>query len=110
MTQIEPTPPEPAVVEIVTFSLHPGTDAAGFARAAAALDDWLSTCPGFAGRCLSRSPDGTWTDHVHWADMAPARAAAAELPTRPEARAFLSAIAPDSVSMRHETVIHRQTA
>jgi hypothetical protein len=97
-------------VEIVTFTLHPGIEATVFARAAAALDPWLAACPGFAGRCLSRSADGSWTDHLHWADMAAAEAAAAALPTRPEAMDFLSAIAPDSVAMRHEMIAHRQTA
>ncbi len=110
MTQIQTTPPAPQVVEIVTFALRQGVDTAGFARAAAALDPWLAACSGFIGRCLSRSPDGIWTDHLCWSDMAAAEAAAATLPTRPEAGAFLAAIAPDSITMRHETIVHGQTA
>ncbi len=98
------------VTEIVTFTLRPGTDPAAFARAAAALDALLATTPGFLGRCLSSGADGVWTDHVLWADMAAAEAAAAALPARPEAAAFLMGIDPASVAMRHDTVVHRQAA
>ena len=99
-----------AVAEIVTFTLQPGTDPDSFARAAAGLDGWLAATPGFLGRCLSCGPDGTWTDHVLWADMAAAMAAADAMPARPEAAAFMADIDPDSVAMRHATVLHRQTA
>lgn len=102
--------PAEAVAEIVTFALVPGTDPDAFARAAAALDLWLAAVPGFRGRCLSRSPEGAWTDHVLWADLAAATAAADALPARPEAAAFLAALDPASVRMRHDRVAHLQTA
>jgi hypothetical protein len=98
------------VAEIVTFTLTPGTDPDRFARAAAALDPWLAAAPGFLGRCLSCAPDGTWTDHVLWADLPAAMAAAEALPARPEAAAFLAGIDMPSVTMRHAQVRHRQPA
>jgi hypothetical protein len=98
------------VAEIVTFTLAPDTDPDAFARAAAALDPWLGATPGFLGRCLSCAPDGLWTDHVLWADLAAATAAAEALPARPEAAAFLAAIDPSCVSMRHARVAHWQAA
>jgi hypothetical protein len=109
---MHPTPlPTPLpIAEIVTFTLTPGTDPDRFARAAAALDPWLASAPGFLDRCLSCGPDGVWTDHVLWADLPAAMAAAEALPTRPEAAAFLAAIDPSSVAMRHAQVLHRPTA
>ncbi|MCU0907077.1 MAG: hypothetical protein MUF73_06430 [Rhodobacteraceae bacterium] len=104
-----PNPPLP-VAEIVTFTLTPGSDPDRFAHAAAALDPWLAAAPGFLGRSLSCGPDGIWTDHVLWADLSAATAAAEVLPARPEAAAFLAAIDPASVAIRHAPVVHRQPA
>jgi len=106
----QPTPDPRPIAEIVTFTLLPGADRDAFAQAAAALDGLLAATPGFLGRCLSASSDGIWTDHVLWSDLAAASAAASALPAWPEAGAFLAAIDPASLTMRHDTVAHRQAA
>ncbi|MGB7407980.1 MAG: hypothetical protein WA908_05700 [Pontixanthobacter sp.] len=89
------------VIECVTFRLIDGTDPLGFARIAEDLNTWISRQPGFIARALSCAADGEWIDHVTWASMEDAEAAAAKLEQAPEAGPFMSAIKPASVTMRH---------
>ena len=56
-------------------------------------------------RRLSAGADGLWTDHVVWAGMAEARAAADAIMTEADVAPFLGAIDPESVTMRHETLL-----
>lgn len=92
------------VIECVLFRLVEGTDPAIFAKDAADLNTWISRQPGFIARTLSCAADGEWIDHVTWASMEDAQAAAAKLMLAPEAEAFMSAINPSSVAMRHATL------
>jgi hypothetical protein len=98
------TDPRP-VAEIVTFRLAAGVSEAAFLAAAWGTEDFVSRAPGFRGRRLSRAGDGAWTDHVVWASMAEAKAAAETLMADPAAMPFLRAIDPDSIAMRHETIL-----
>ena len=100
-----PTTEPTAIAEIVTFRLAPGTAEAPFLAAAAATQAWLAGAPGFLSRRLSRGDDGIWTDHVAWASRSAARAAARAFPTEPRAQAFMACIDPDSIAMRHDSLI-----
>jgi hypothetical protein len=99
----EPAPGR--VAEIVTFRLAPGMSDAAFLDAARATGPLLAGEPGFLSRRLSRGADGRWTDHVAWASLAQAEAAAARVMAHPAARPFLVAIDPASIAMRHEPVL-----
>ena len=98
------TDPRP-VAEIVTFRLAAGVSDADFLAAARDVEGILSRAPGFRARNLSGTGDGTWTDHVVWESMAQATAAAESLMANPAAGPFLQAIDPDSIAMRHETIL-----
>jgi hypothetical protein len=89
------------VAEIVTFRLIPGTDEAAFLRSAAATDRLLAGAAPCLGRHLSCDDDGLWTDHILWAGPDQAAAGAELIMADPTARPFLSAIAPESIVMRH---------
>jgi hypothetical protein len=93
------------VAEIVTFRRAAGVSDAAFLEAARGTESFLSDAPGFVARRLSRAGDGAWTDHVVWASMAEAQAAAEALMADPATMPFLQAIDPDSIAMRHETIL-----
>ena len=92
------------VAEIVTFRLADGTGEAAFLEAARATGPLLAASPGFVLRHLSRSEDGLWTDHILWASLADAQAAAQAVMADPRALPFLQAIDDASMSMRHATL------
>jgi hypothetical protein len=96
-----------AVAEIVTFRLVSGTDEAAFLAAAEATEAPVSAQSGFLRRSLSRGYDGLWTDYVEWADLASAKAAAEAVMARPEFGAFVAAIDPHGMTMRHAPVLWR---
>jgi hypothetical protein len=93
------------VAEIVTFHLAPDTSEAAFLDAARATEPLLAAEPGFLSRRLSRGADGRWTDHVTWASLAQAEAAATRIMADPVAQPFLMAIDPASIDMRHEPLL-----
>lgn len=91
-------------VEIVTFALNPDVSATRFVELSQQTEDFVRALPGFVHRRLSRGADGRWTDCVVWTDAAAAEAAARAFETADCAAALIAAIAPDSLSMRHEAV------
>jgi hypothetical protein len=93
------------VAEIVTFRLISGTTGPAFLAAARATGPLLAAEPGFLSRHLSQGADGTWTDHVTWASLPEAEAAASRIMSAPEAQPFLAAIDPASIVMRHEPIL-----
>ena len=93
------------VIECVIFRLVDATDPSGFARIAEDLNTWISRQPGFIARALSCAADGEWIDHVTWASMEDAEAAATKLTDAAEAGPFMSAINTTSVTMRHATLL-----
>jgi hypothetical protein len=97
------------VAEIVTFRLRPGIDEADFRAAARATGPAAAALPGFLRRCLSRDAQGLWTDHVEWADLGRAEAAAAAVKALPVFAPFGAMIDPEGLSMRHAAVIMTQT-
>jgi hypothetical protein len=93
------------VAEIVTFHLTPGSDEADFLAAARATEPPVAALPGFLRRVLSRDDTGLWTDHVEWADLASAEAAAQAVMAMPEFGPFAGFIDPSGMTMRHARVM-----
>jgi len=89
------------IAEIVTFRLNKDTDSQAFGAAAAKLAPFLDRTGGFVSRSLSCDPEGLWTDHIVWADLASAQRAAQNLMAAPEAAGFLPMIDPNTTTMRH---------
>ena len=98
------------VAEIVTFTLADGTSPEQFIKLSQASEAFVRGAPGFAYRQLSQGEDGRWTDYVVWQDPTSAQNAAAEYMQQECAAAMMAVINPDSVQMRHETVLWNMTA
>ncbi|MDJ1007200.1 MAG: hypothetical protein QNJ13_05185 [Paracoccaceae bacterium] len=92
-------------LEIVTFRLIDGVDKAAFLDAAKSTAPFLDETGAVLSRALTVDSDGLWTDVVHWTSLGAAEAAATELMTRPEAAAFLAAIDPASITLRHAAIL-----
>jgi len=89
------------VIETVTFKLNDGVSREDFIAAAKEMSPWVESRPGFLHRRLSCTEDGTWVEHIQWADMASAKAAAAEIGTAPSNANALSAINGPTVQLMH---------
>lgn len=92
------------IAEIVTFALADGVSADQFVNLSQKTETFVRSNPGFVHRQLSCGADGRWTDYVIWADMETAQSVAALFPKQDFAPALMAAIAPESVTIRHETV------
>lgn len=86
------------VMEIARFGVLEGADL----TAAEGIAAWLAAQPGFVSRTLV-GPDagGRYTDLVRWRSMDDARAAAAAMPSSPDAGAFMAIVDPSTVEMQH---------
>lgn len=92
------------VMEIARFKTLEGQDARA---AAAGVDAWLAARPGFVARVvLGPDAEGYYTDLVRWRSADDAHAAMAEMEQSADAAAFLAALDPSSVEMRHLPVVH----
>jgi len=91
-------------IETVLFKLVEEVDHSAFMEAAHAVSAYAESCPGFVARRLSQAEDGWWLEHVEWADMASAKAAAAGIGGAPGVAPFFKAIDRPSVTMLHSTV------
>ena len=103
------TSPDTPVAEIVTFRLAPGIAPSDFLRFAADIGPDLQATGALIRRILSCDDDGLWTDHIEWHSMEAAQKAAREVLALPPAAPFLSAIRPDTVTMRHAPIQYRLT-
>ncbi len=95
------------VAEIVSFKLAPGAAEADFIAAAPIVEAKLSNSGQMLARTLSRTEDGTWTDHVVWTSQEAADAAAKEIMQSPDCADFLSMIDPQSIAMNHGAIARR---
>lgn len=93
------------VIETVTFKLLESVTQAQFLEAAQQATAFMTACPGFLRRRLSSEGNGTWIEHVEWASMAHAKAAAAEIGKDDRARAFVQAIDGPSVTLAHSELM-----
>lgn len=89
------------VIETVTFRLTDGVSEEQFLEAAEQATAFMTARPGFLRRRLSCEDNGTWIEHVEWANMENAKAAAAEIGGNKHAQAFLRAIDGPSVKISH---------
>ena len=89
------------VIETVTFRLSDGASPEAFLAAAHDATAFMTDCPGFLRRRLSLQSNGTWIEHIEWAGLADAQAAAARIGTDERARAFVRAIDGPSVVLNH---------
>jgi hypothetical protein len=93
------------VLEVVSFRLIPGTPEADFLAAARATEAPLRRQHGFLSRQLTRSEDGTWTDHVTWASLPVALAASEAMMAEPAFQPFMALIDLSTVKMRHDPIL-----
>ena len=98
------TAPQP-VAEIVTFRLLDGADDTTFTQAAAAMAPFLAQTNAVLSRHLSKTEDGTWTDHITWTSLGAAKTAAAAMKAEPAAAPFMSMIDPSSIRMHHAPIL-----
>lgn len=89
------------IIETVTFKLNDGVSREDFIAAAKEMSPWVESRPGFLHRRLSCAEDGTWIEHIQWADMDAARVAAAEIGKAPGNANFLTAINGPTVQLTH---------
>ncbi|MFN7544109.1 MAG: antibiotic biosynthesis monooxygenase family protein [Acidobacteriota bacterium] len=89
------------VIEIVKFRLKDGVSEEHFLQAAREATNFMTSTPGFIRRRLSCGEDGTWYEHVEWASMTNAKAAAEAIGKDERARAFVRAIDGLSVMLTH---------
>lgn len=89
-------------IEIAQFKLVPGTEDAGFLKAADVVQkNFLRKQKGFVDRELSKSDDGQWVDILHWKTMQDALKASEEMLKNPSCLDFIQKIDPTSVTMTH---------
>ncbi|HEV7228304.1 hypothetical protein [Brevundimonas sp.] len=92
------------VIETVTFRVLDGVERDAFLQAAHDATAFMKDCPGFLRRRLSCADDGTWTEHVEWASVSDAEAAAARIGQDERARDFVRAIDGSSVKLGHSAL------
>lgn len=92
------------VLEIVSFSLLPGTDEAAFLKAAGESGPVLRSLPGFLSRRLAKTAEGGWIDVAEWTDMSSAARAAEIFHTLPAVQPFCAMIDMATARMAHHTV------
>ena len=98
------------ILEFVTFRRSEDRTEEEFEMACQGIEEYLAACPGFLGRQLYRTaPEDLWIDLVFWSDLLNAEAAADGLRDDPRAGPFLECIEPDSVTLRHASLV-RATA
>jgi hypothetical protein len=94
------------ILELVSFRLQPGISQEHFLSAVADVDEFLAGRPGYLGRQVYRSGDGTWLDLVRWHDLPSAQAAAQAIRADRRCDAFLGCIAESSTTMTHAGLVH----
>lgn len=92
------------LIETVTFRVLDGVAPDAFLQAAQEATAFMNDCPGFLRRRLSCAADGTWTEHIEWASLDYAEAAAARIGQDARARAFVRAIDGPSVKLGHSAL------
>jgi antibiotic biosynthesis monooxygenase (ABM) superfamily enzyme len=100
------------VLELVVFSLKPGTVRDEFLYSVEAVSRWLSGQPGFVSRELAHDTEGDrWIDLVRWADLATAKASVAAAVKAPECAPMFGLIDADRMLFLHgQPVIEPVTA
>jgi antibiotic biosynthesis monooxygenase (ABM) superfamily enzyme len=92
-------------LEQVIYRLVEGSTEEAFLATNQATQAWLEAQPGFLGRELAVDPDGTWVDHVWWADLHSAETAAAAYMATDACHQLSAFLAQESVSFRHARIV-----
>lgn len=99
------TPKQGSIIEIVSFRLAAGMGDDEFIQAVKASSGFIQKQTGFIARRLSKADDGLWTDHIEWASLANANAAAESFMIEETLAPFMAAIDPMSINMSHNELI-----
>jgi len=99
-----------SVIEIVSFKLAKSVSDEAFLKTIPLTSTFLKTCTGFISRHLSKGDDGEWVDHVEWANMADAQSASQKFMSDQSLKPFMEKIEGTSVNMRHNQLLHTETA
>jgi len=89
------------VLEIVHFRVKPGVSDEQVLAASTQTQEWISQCPGYLARELSKTTEGQWIDIVHWRTLAEAQAAAQQIMQEPCAAPFMALLDPTQVTFYH---------
>jgi hypothetical protein len=93
------------IIEVVSFKLMSGTREDEFAVAAQYASDFLRRQPGFIARRLSKGNDDNYVDHVEWASMREAKAAAELFMQDADLAPFMKAMDPTTIVMHHNVLV-----
>lgn len=98
------------IIETVLFRLKPGVTRAQFEATLPGSLAFMQSCEGWQSRRLSSSDEGQWIEHVQWASMADAEAAAATIMDSELAKPFISLIQGSSIQMHHSELVMAEDA
>ena len=89
------------IVELVSFRTLETVDDSEFLSRAAAIEPFLERREGYRCRRLLKCDGGLWLDYVEWDSMEFAENAMKQMESAPEVGPFMSAIDPESISVKH---------
>lgn len=90
----------PAVIEVVTLKIKPGTSVETFRAADRDVErQHVARQPGFISRESAAGKDGAWVVIVHWRSVKDAQASMDSFEKAPAAARFMSLIEPGSMQM-----------
>jgi len=69
------------------------------------IDNWMKKLPGFMGWEICQNKDGSYTDIVHWKDLASAKAAEKEMANIPNASEWMSCYKPGTIKAQNLNVL-----
>ncbi len=92
------------VIETVIFKLKAEASDDAFLKAAQETAEKISNFQGFIARRLSQGADGTWIEHIEWANMDDAKMASDLLMKDADMQPFLEPIDLDTVKLTHTNV------
>ena len=95
------------VLELVVFSLQPGTSREEFVGTVEGVSSWIAEQPGFVSRSLVEDRDGgRWIDVVWWRSMQEAQAAAERAMSSQACAPMFGLIDMESTLMVHGERLH----
>jgi len=88
-------------IETVTFKLASGVSKEAFLKTIPASTTFIENRSGFICRRLSCSDDGTWVEHIEWANLKDAKLAAEALMNNTTVLPFLQCIDGQNATVQH---------
>lgn len=94
-----------SVIEIVCFTVLPGTTEADLVTATQCSQTFIATLAGFQYRSLSYHLDSqTWTNVIYWDSLDNANQAYEQFKDHPDCQAFTGLIDPDTICIEHQMI------